>query len=110
MRCSKPVDLSSVYPTLVELTGIDAPRQKLDGPSLAPLLRDPNATWEHVALTTYRRGNHTVRDERWRYIRYADGSEELYDHRTPEAETKNVAESQPKVAKELEARIEARLR
>lgn len=31
-------------------------------------------------MTTRGRLNHAVRTERWRYIRYADGSEELYDH------------------------------
>ena len=33
-----------------------------------------------MALTTHGYMNHAVRDSRWRYIRYADGSEELYDH------------------------------
>ncbi len=43
------------------------------------------------ALTTYLRGNHAVRDDRWRYIRYADGGEELYDHRTDPNEWTNLA-------------------
>jgi hypothetical protein len=32
-----------------------------------------------------------VRSEDWRYIRYADGSEELYDHRTDPNEWTNLA-------------------
>jgi hypothetical protein len=35
----------------------------------------------HV-VTTFDPGNVTLRTERWRYIRYSDGSEELYDHQT----------------------------
>ena len=40
---------------------------------------------------TYQRGNHAVRSERWRYIRYADGSEELYDHQSDPDEWVNLA-------------------
>jgi arylsulfatase A-like enzyme len=47
-----------------------------------PLLRDPDAAWEQPALMTQGRGNHAVRSRDWRYIRYADGTEELYDQRT----------------------------
>lgn len=45
-----------------------------------PLLENPKQPWEHVAISTLGQNNHTIRDERWRYILYADGSEELYDH------------------------------
>ena len=54
-------------------------RKDLDGNSLTPLLSKPNGKWNHVALSTVGRGTHTVRDSRWRYTRYFDGSEELYD-------------------------------
>ena len=49
------------------------------------------------AITTHNRGNHSVRSERWRYIRYADGTEELYDHRNDPHEWKNLA-SDPRLA------------
>ena len=42
-------------------------------------------------MTTHGRNNHAVRDERWRYIRYADGSQELYDHDADPLEWKNLA-------------------
>jgi len=89
-KSTKPVELLSLYPTLVELCGL--PKKKgLEGVSLAPLVRDPSAPWKHAAVTTYKRGNHSVRSEHFRYIRYADGSEELYDHRSDPHEWKNVA-------------------
>ena len=56
-----------------------------------PLVRDPKAKWDHVAITTYGRGNHAIRSEEFRYIRYEDGSEELYDHRVDPNEWRNVA-------------------
>ncbi|WP_182868265.1 hypothetical protein [Stieleria mannarensis] len=54
--------------------------QKANGSSIVPLLRDPEARWDQPAVMTCQCGNHAVRSDRWRYIRYADGSEELYDH------------------------------
>jgi len=46
---------------------------------------------EHPALTTLRRNNHSIRSERWRYIRYSDGTEELYDHEKDKPEWTNLA-------------------
>lgn len=89
-RCSMPVELLSIYPTLVELCGLPMPAG-LEGVSLRPLLEDPAAIWDHPAITTYFPGNHAVRSEHFRYIRYADGSEELYDHRQDPREWKNLA-------------------
>jgi arylsulfatase A-like enzyme len=90
-RCDKPVDLTSLYPTLIELCGFE-PNSELDGVSLTPLLENPSRAWGRPAITTYQRGNHAVRDERWRYIRYADGTEELYDHQNDPHEWDNVAD------------------
>ena len=66
-------------------------RDDLDGVSLEPLLKDPDADWLHVAMTTYQRKNHAVRSQHYRYIRYADGSEEFYDHRVDPHEWNNLA-------------------
>jgi arylsulfatase A-like enzyme len=88
--CSKPVDFMSIYPTLCELAGIDTPSH-VEGKSLVPLLKDPKAKWNGVAVTTHGYMNHSVRNEHWRYIRYKDGSEELYDHRKDPYEWKNLA-------------------
>ena len=44
-----------------------------------PQLKDANAPRSRPAITTHNHDNHSVRTEQWRYIRYADGSEELYD-------------------------------
>ena len=88
--CKRPVELLGIYPTLLQLCGLPA-RDDLEGVSLQPLLKDPDAAWHHVAMTTYQQNNHAVRSQHYRYIRYADGSEEFYDHRVDPHEWKNLA-------------------
>jgi arylsulfatase A-like enzyme len=88
--CDRTVDLMSVYPTLCSLCNISPPRH-LEGQDIQSLLADPNAPWDKPAITTFRRNNHTIRTERWRYIRYADGGEELYDHEQDQYEWTNLA-------------------
>ena len=89
-KTNKPVELLSLYPTLIDLC--ERPENpKLEGVSLRPLLQDPHADWKHVAVSTLGQNNHAVRDARWRYIQYADGSEELYDHQNDPNEWNNLA-------------------
>lgn len=89
--CDRPVDFLAIYPTLCRLCNIPVPNH-CEGVSLLPLLKEPAADWPHLALTTHGRNNHAVRSERYRYIRYSDGGEELYDHQTDPMEWKNLAE------------------
>jgi arylsulfatase A-like enzyme len=91
-RCSQPVELLDIYPTLVELCGL-TPRDDLEGHSLLPQLRDANAPRESPAITSHNQGNHSVRSSRWRYVHYADGSEELYDMQRDPREWTNVRDS-----------------
>jgi len=90
-RCARPVELIDLYPTLVELCDLPAPPQQFEGRSLVSLLKDPTAKWRWPAITTFNRGDHTIRSENWRYIRYANGDEELYDHRKDPNEWTNLA-------------------
>ena len=92
VRCDRPVDLIDVYPTLLAATGVEAAEsdKHLEGLSLMPWIRNPETPRERPALTTLYSGNHALRDEHYRYIRYADGSEELYDHRTDPHEHENL--------------------
>jgi arylsulfatase A-like enzyme len=90
-RCGRTVNLLDLYPTLIDLCGLGALDGQLDGASLRPLLENPNARWARPSVTTHRQGCHAVRDERRRYIRYVDGTEELYDHKHDANEWHNLA-------------------
>jgi choline-sulfatase len=89
-RCAQPAELLDLYPTLVELAGLP-PRDDQEGLSLVPQLRDAAAPRTRPAITSHNQGNHAVRSARWRYIRYADGSEELYDLVADPGEWTNLA-------------------
>ena len=89
-RCVRPVELLDLYPTLIELCRLPE-KSGLEGHSLAPQLKNANAPRLWPAITTHNHDNHAVRDERWRYIRYADGSEELYDELADPNEWVNLA-------------------
>jgi arylsulfatase A-like enzyme len=95
-HCDAPVSLLDIYPTLIDLCGL-APRKELEGASLLPLLKDTKAPWDRPALTTHGRNDHSLRFRRWRYTRYRDGGEELYDHTKDPLEWTNLA-SDPRYA------------
>jgi iduronate 2-sulfatase len=90
-RCARPVSLLDVYPTIVDLLGLP-PLETHEGLSLVPWLTDVSAPRERPAVTTRHYDNHSVRSERYRYIRYRDGSEELYDHANDPGERVNLAD------------------
>jgi arylsulfatase A-like enzyme len=88
--CRRPAELLDIYPTLAALCDLPEPPQH-EGHSLVPQLRDDAAPRQWPALTTHGPDNHGVRTERFRYIRYADGSEELYDMAADPNEWTNLA-------------------
>lgn len=89
-RCDRPVGLIDLFPTLTDLCGV-APPKGLDGRSLAPLLRDPTKETKRRLITTFDPGNYSVRTDRWRYILYADGDQELYNMKADPNEWENLA-------------------
>jgi arylsulfatase A-like enzyme len=92
--CQRTVNLMDIYPTLITLCNFPK-KEGLEAMDITPLLKNPARGWDHPSLSTMGIGNHTVRTERWRYIRYNDNSEELYDHNTDPHEWHNLA-SDPK--------------
>ncbi len=87
--CTQPVSLIDVYPSLVDLAGFETP-DWLDGISIKSQLAAPS-TPRPAAISSYGEANTSIRTEHWRYIRYEDGSEELYDHRVDPDEWTNLA-------------------
>jgi arylsulfatase A-like enzyme len=108
------VSLQDIYPTLVDLCGLDRPGY-LDGRSLVPLLKDPGASWPSTAITCLtdkgepEKGFITIRNERGRYIRYEPGQEEFYDTTKDPHEWANKVNSREyaEVIKELKAMVPA---
>ena len=103
------VELVDVYPTLVEVCGLDAPAG-VEGISLAPLLEDPVRPWKQAVFSQYPRDRtayrhngrgdfmgYAVRGERYRYVEWRELetdaiiARELYDHDVDDAEMRNVA-------------------
>lgn len=89
--CDQPVNLLSLFPTLTELAGLP-PKPTNDGPSLLPLLQNPDGEWPHVSLTYLGKpGSYGLSERRWRYIEYDNGDNELYDIQTDRYEWNNLA-------------------
>ncbi|MBP6410181.1 MAG: sulfatase [Pseudarcicella sp.] len=99
-RCAKPVNLIDVYPTLTDLCGLPS-NPSNQGHSMLPLLKNSQASWKYPSLTTMGKDNHALRNERYRYIKYSDGTEEFYDHKLDSNEWDNLA-SNPKYKAEKE--------
>ena len=100
------VSLLDLYPTLVDLAGLPV-NETNEGTSLRTVLEGESEIPERVAITSYGFGNHAIRDKRYRYIYYIDGSEELYDHQndpdewTNQANNPEYAEVKQKLAQHL---------
>lgn len=87
-----PVELLSIYPTLLELTGLPAYNRN-EGKSLVPMMLDKKQEQGAYAITTFGMNNHAVKANGYRYIRYEDGTEEFYDHKLDPNEWNNQAKN-----------------
>jgi arylsulfatase A-like enzyme len=111
-KVTQAVSLIDVYPTLVDLCNLNAKTSKndkglpLDGFSLRELLENPSTkSWkgDRPALTVVYAGNkyegkadmqhYAIRTDRYRYILYNNGKEELYDHTNDPNEWNNLISS-----------------
>ena len=89
-NCDRIVSLLDLYPTLIEMCGLPA-NTKNEGRSLVPLLKEPTMAWPYSSIIGWKENSFAVQDESFRYIRYGDGTEELYDHQADPNEWKNIA-------------------
>lgn len=87
-----PASLLDIYPTLVSLCGLASPTtHTLDGIDLSPVISGRRRDRGQPVLSTYGRGNHSLRNDRYRYIRYRNGDEEFYDEDADPHEWTNLA-------------------
>ncbi|HTK78600.1 MAG TPA: sulfatase [Gemmataceae bacterium] len=99
--CDRTVDFMTIFPTLTDVCGLPTPAH-VEGKSIKALLANPKAAWDQPGVTTYHYKNHAVRTEGWRYIRYANGDEELYDETKDPNEWTNLAAKPEHAAKKVE--------
>jgi iduronate 2-sulfatase len=100
------VETLDIFPTLCQLAGVPKPKFA-DGISLLPILKNPEAVG-HSAFGYFRNAR-TIRTQTHRLIAHQTGHVELYDHRSKEKETKNIAEENPQLVKRLIAQIDRKL-
>ena len=99
-RCGRPAELLDLYPTLIDLC--DLPKlNHLEGLSLVPQLTNANAPRKRPAITSHNQGNFSIVSEKWRYIRYMDGAEELYDLVDDPHEWTNLAGKRPEIMQSM---------
>ncbi len=89
--CTRPVNTIDIFPTLMDFCSLESPEHTPDGTNLMPLLKNPKTKWDKPAITSYGERVFSARSERYRYIRYPDGLEELYDHKNDPNEFHNLA-------------------
>ncbi len=101
------VSLIDMYPTLVEMCGLPQPHQDLEGESIVATLADPAAAKDRsVFLPHMNPREYAIINRDWRYIRYGEDGEELYNVQADPHEWTNLA-SQPKYDS-LKAEMRAR--
>ncbi len=100
------VETIDIFPTLCELAHLPMP-EFAQGVSLVPILNDPAAPG-HPAIS-YQTKTQTIRTDTHRLILHSNRPKELYDHTTPEGETRNLIEEQPELAGQLVKLLRERL-
>ncbi len=107
-RTRSVVELVDLYPSLSELAGLQVP-QEVQGVSLVPVLREHDASVKNGAIS-FNKG-FSLRTDDWHYMRYTDGTAELYDMKADPNEFTNLATNRDytSVLKEMEATLSQRL-
>jgi arylsulfatase A-like enzyme len=103
-----PVSSIDLYPTLMELTGIDT-NFPLDGQSLLPLMKNGKDEAREALAFSYFRNGISMRTDRYRLVKYYREEAptlELYDHKNDPLETINIAYEQPQLVEELLVQLE----
>jgi arylsulfatase A-like enzyme len=109
--CHEPVSLVDLYPTLIDICHLP-PKEGLDGRTLVPLITEPGKDSGRAVLTTFDPGNHALTTRSWRYLRYQNGEEELYDIQSDPREWHNLVKDERRRAKldELRAQLDRELK
>ena len=115
-RTQSLVELVDIFPTLTDLADIKAPAS-VQGKSLVPLLQNPAASVRETALSIHNKGQatnsgHAIRTPKWSFMRYKDGTEEMYDMNNDPLQFTNLANESEfqAIKKSLTTQLQQRLR
>jgi arylsulfatase A len=116
--CAVPVIGADLYPTVLEMAGVNAAQERVDGQSLAPLLRAGGSArnWRRDSIfwhyPHYHPGGATpysaIRYRNWKLIEFLeDDRVELYDLEKDPVEAQDLAKKDPTSAADLRKRLHA---
>ncbi len=100
------VETLDVFPTICDLTRVSKP-DFVEGVSLVPIMKDPSLAGRPAV--GYKAKVRTLRTQSHRLILHKNGGVELYDHTSPEKETKNIAQTNPELVNQMTDRLNKRL-
>ncbi|MEO1845284.1 MAG: sulfatase/phosphatase domain-containing protein, partial [Akkermansiaceae bacterium] len=116
-RTEALVELIDLYPTLCDLAGLAKPKH-LQGKSLLPVLKDPNAAHREMAYSSYPHGpniGHSIRSTHYRYTEWWEkGSDKvvataLTNLAEDPGETTSALPAKQDFAKSLSKKLRARV-
>lgn len=110
--CHEPTTTADLMSTFCEMAGARVPDQPIDGTSLVPLLKNPQAALGREAIYFHYPHYHhsrpagAIRMGEWKLIEFFDGSPlELYNMADDIGESKNLAAAMPERAKQMQAKL-----
>jgi iduronate 2-sulfatase len=89
---SSIVELVDLFPTACDLVSLTKPRS-VQGTSLVPIINNPKFKVKESALSFVNKGT-SMRSSNWSYMKYGDGTEELYDMKKDPKQFTNLAKAQ----------------
>ena len=94
------VSLADIYPTILDMAGVELPERPVHGTSLVPLLENEETTWRDAVFVEFGGVNHlsttmvSVRKGNMKYGWNCSGSDELHDLSIDPYEMENAIEEE----------------
>lgn len=107
--CHSLVELLDLYPTISQLCGLEVPK-RIQGKDLSPVFENPAHEVRDAAFSVNGKG-YLLREDRWAYLGYDQGGEELFDMAEDPHQYTNLASDPNHTATRdrLRAKLKAKL-